>query len=250
METSKKDRSRSYPSLTLSEALKRLDNINENLGANGSYNRESVVVGMGYSGISGTSSRAAASMDQYGLLRRIKDLYSLTDDAKKYLFPVSDSDRDEVIRSAALSSPLFRDIFNALEGQVIPRQFANRLIQEFGIQPKAAAEVERIFRSTMETAGLLANNGMLSGSRKDNTTADKASGASANPSSEATVGIRTDTSLLSVNLPSGLIVSYPQSLASAFAFGLFGETLLALDNKVMEYVHQASSASGEGTDHE
>lgn len=240
MESSKKERSRAYPSMTLAEALKRLNSINENLGANGNYNRESIVVGMGYSGISGTSSRAAASLDQYGLLRRTKDLYSLTDEAKKYLFPVNPSDQEDAMRVAALSPPLFSDVFSVLEGQVIPKQFANRLIQEFSIQPKAANDVERIFRNTMETAGLLSAGGILnSGIKTDN--AQKVDTSDVDAATDVTrVSPATNQELLSVNLPSGLIVSYPQSVASAFAFGIFGESLMALDSKVSEYIKRES----------
>ena len=248
MESSKKERSRAYPSMTLAEALKRLSSINENLGANGNYNRESIVVGMGYSGISGTSSRAAASLDQYGLLRRTKDLYSLTDEAKKYLFPVNSTDQEDAMRVAALSPPLFSDVFSALEGQVIPKQFANRLIQEFSIQPKAANDVERIFRNTMETAGLLSAGGILSLSVKTNDTqkADMLNVAVATDATQAAPPLNQE--LLSVNLPSGLIVSYPQSMASAFAFGLFGEPLMALDSKVAEYIKQEPAKSESESD--
>ncbi|QQR51905.1 hypothetical protein IPG36_04810 [bacterium] len=50
---------------------------------------------------------------------------------------------------------------------------------------------------------------------------------------------------LSVKLPSGMMVSYPQALASAFAFGQFGQKLKDLDDAVTAY---SKSMNEEGAD--
>lgn len=245
MTDNKKERSRAYPVMALEEALGRIENINKNLGLNGKFNRESIAVGMGYSSLSGASARAVAALVQYGLLDREKDQYYLSALSKKYLLPLDDNDKQNATRIAALSPSLFGEIFAAFKGQVIPRQFTNRLVHEFGIQQKAAPDVERIFRTTMETAGLLNRSGILSGEavQQGETSASSpddlsdAELASDDANTELSKG--EDSTMvknyLSVKLPSGLLISYPQELASAFAFGQFGQKLKELDDAVGTY---------------
>ena len=239
----KKERSRAYPVMPLEEALTRIESINRNLGINGQFNRESLAVGMGYTSLNGASARRVAALVHYGLLVREKDQYSLSPLAKQYLLPVNDGDKEAATREAALSPTLFAEIYDSFKGQVIPKQFINRLIQEFGIQQKAAPDVERIFKSTVETAGILQSNGILSSETALVT-------ASSNPDAPVSVNANTNTTgtqsnasnqsptptgYLSVNLPSGLVVSYSQDLASAFAFGTFGTELKALDDAVAKH---------------
>lgn len=252
----KKERSRAYPVMPLEEALNRIESINRNLGINGQFNRESLAVGMGYTSLNGASARRVAALVHYGLLNREKDQYSLSPLAKQYLLPVNDSDREAATREAALSPTLFAEIYDSFKGQVIPKQFVNRLIQEFGIQQKAAPDVERIFKSTVETAGILQSNGILS----SETTSAASSPAPDTPgsgNSNANVAATpssvnnqspTPTGYLSVNLPSGLVVSYSQDLASAFAFGVFGTELRALDDAVAK--HATPSLTSNNTDDE
>jgi len=91
----------------------------------------------------------------------------------------------------------------------------------------------------MDTAGILQRNGILSAEQpvteelpaEDKDTRDE----TPPPAGSGSIN-HAATGHLSVNLPSGLIVSYPQSLAPAFAFGEFGATLRALDKAVSDYV--------------
>ena len=250
-ESSKKERSRAYPVMALEEALNRIVSISETLGLNGQYNRESIAVGMGYSSLNGASARAVAALVHYGLLNREKDQYSLSQIAKKYLLPLADVDKEDAIRNAALSPSLFMEIYSALKGQVIPRQFTNRLIQEFGIQQKAAADVDRIFRNTMETADFLKGNGILSADVAIVSTSKHATDISTDSTEHKHLQTRSNieptdpAGYLSVKLPSGMMVSYPQALASAFAFGQFGQKLRDLDDAVTAY---SKSMNEEGAD--
>lgn len=238
MENDKKERSRAYPVMSLEEALNRINSISENLGINGQYNRESLAVGMGYSSLNGASARAVAALAHYGFLDREKDQYSLSTLAKKYLLPLNDDDKTLAIREAALTPSLFTEIYNALKGQVIPKQFINRLIQEFNIKQKVATDVGRIFKNTMEFAGILQSNGIL------NADSIKSSDSITNATSDAVIdkdskslsaSSPVPSGFLSVILPSGLTISYSQDLASAFAFGIFGEKLKNLDEAVTDY---------------
>lgn len=253
----KSGRSRAYPAITIEEALDRISKINENLGVNGWFNRESIAVGMGYASLNGASARRVAALVHYGFLSRDKDQYSLSDLAKKYLLPVGDNDKEIAVREAALSPTLFSEIYGALKGQVIPKQFVNRLIHEFGIQQKAAPDVDRIFKSTMETAGILRSNGVLSedtsgvvpqipSPQSDQPTTDE----SEQVNKSQTQNPSTPQGYLSVILPSGLVVSYSQELASAFAFGAFGNQLKALDDAVATHTASSTKPSDNDSDEE
>lgn len=232
-------RSSAYPVIALAEALEKIKSINENLGLNGQFNRESIAAGMGYTSLNGTSARRVAALIQYGLLDREKDMYFLSAAAKQILIPIGDNDRQEAIKKAALKPALFKSIYSVLQGQVLPRQFTNRLIQEFGIEQKAASDVERIFKSTMTTAGILQSNGILkiaSNERVQDTA--KTTNDTLNDSKDEAQNNLTKTGYLSVELPSGLIISYSDELASAFAFGKFGVVLQQLDDAVTAHSNQ------------
>lgn len=236
-------RSRSYPVIALGDALEKIKSINTNLGVNGQFNRESIAAGMGYSSLNGTSGRRIAALVQYGFLDRERDLYYLSASAKRYLLPVNDNDQQDVIKDAALLPDLFSDIYNTFKGQVLPKQFVNRLIQEFGIEQKAASDVERVFKSTMETAGALQANGILKSEAITDSkvvSEDQDEDPDTKKKQADSGKINKPVGYLSVELPSGLTISYSQALASAFAFGVFGQELKALDDAVT--AHNTQSA--------
>lgn len=250
--TIKKERSRAYPVMPLAEALVRIASINENLGIKGQYNRETIATGMGYAGLNGASARSVAALTHYGFLDRDKDLYSLSNLAKKYLMPLEDDDSASAKRAAALAPTLFSEIYETFKGQVIPKQFVNRLVQEFGIQQKAAPEVERIFKETMKTAGILQDNNILSADtntvrqfvkqeNQDEPTHASSKISLTQPQPSTSVGY------LTVKLPSGLVIQYEQDLAPAFAFGQFGKVLKDLDEAVAGYLAGQQSTDKETT---
>lgn len=242
-------RSKAYPAIALGEALKKTEKINENLGLNGEFNRETIAAGMGYLSLSGTASRTIAALVHYGLLSRKKDQYALSDLAKQYLTPVEDHSVDNAIKEAALSPNLFAEIYEKFAGQILPRQFMNRLINEFGIQQKAASDVERIFKSTMETASILGSNGILATQEATKTTEEKQFASTttestgnnySDPSNDSTPPPQTQQ-YQEIFLRSGVKVSFPIELSLYLAMGEFAEALKALD-------HSTSSVTDDDTE--
>lgn len=73
-----KQRSAAYPVINLESAINRLILLNQSLGK-GPYSRTDAAKGMGYSGLSGASSRTVAALVQYGLLDRSGNTYSLSE---------------------------------------------------------------------------------------------------------------------------------------------------------------------------
>lgn len=161
MEKKKVERSSSYPSLSLDDALLKITQLKDSMGLNGEYKRETVASGIGYSTITGTSARAVAALSQYGLLEREKDLYKISELGRRYLVPTTDDDISIAIREAALSPKLFKQIYDEFQGQVLPKLLVNILTTKYGVQLKVAATVVKLFESAMTSAQLLEPSGRL-----------------------------------------------------------------------------------------
>ncbi len=162
MEDKKKiERSTSYPSMNVEEALTRLVRLKDSMGLNGDYKRETVAKGIGYNTITGTSARSVAALVHYGLLIRSGDTYSISANGKRFLMPVNDTDKSSAIYEAALSPKLFEQLLSEFGGQVLPKLIANILTSKYGVQEKVASTVVKIFESSMSYAGLLSSSGLL-----------------------------------------------------------------------------------------
>lgn len=154
-----KERSVAYPSVTLEEALNRLQELQSNHGS-GPYSREDAARGMGYSSISGASTRAVAALVHYGLLDRSGNAYTQSKIAREILFPVSDQAKSHAITQAAHSPRLFETLIKKYAGQAIPTMLDNILIRE-GVSSGASKETANTFRETLKFAGLLKNGVVL-----------------------------------------------------------------------------------------
>lgn len=161
MEKKKVERSSSYPSLSLEDALSKITQLKDSMGLNGEYKRETVASGIGYSTITGTSARAVAALAQYGLLEREKDLYRISELGRRYLVPTNDNDVSVAIRQAALGPKLFKQIHDEFQGQVLPKLLVNILSTKYGVQLKVAPTVVKLFESAMTYAQLLEPSGRL-----------------------------------------------------------------------------------------
>jgi hypothetical protein len=180
MEKKKVERSSSYPSLSLDDALTKLTQLKDSMGLNGEYKRETVASGIGYSTITGTSARAVAALTQYGFLDREKDIYQISSLGRRYLMPTTENDTFTAIREAALSPKLFKQIYDEYQGQVLPKLIVNILANKYGVQPKVGPTVVKLFESAMTSAQLLEPSGRLTPyntveSGELNTTAEQAS---------------------------------------------------------------------------
>ena len=116
--------------------------------------------------------------------------------------------------------------------------FQNILYRKFHIQQSATAQVESIFKRTMEFARILDDNEILGGdmsnfgSSTENAPVASVIDQSSYPSSST---VFPNRELQRVVLPSGIIIEYHESLASAFAFGQFSQELKALDAAIDKY---------------
>lgn len=157
----KAPRSAAYPAIGLEDAFNRLLKVPDRIGVNGPFNRETVATGIGYTSLNGASARAVAALVHYGLLRREKDYYYVSDLGKNWLLPTDEHIRPKLIKEAAITPKLFANLYSEYSGQALPRLLNNRLVAQYGIQPKVADEVVTLFREALSYAGLLSENDMV-----------------------------------------------------------------------------------------
>ena len=149
-------RSKSYPNCSVLEAVKRIESLKQRSGISNSYDSATFATGIGYKDDnSGAFSRTAAALIQYNLIRKDGAGYSLTEVSRKMLIPQSNTDREEAMRQAALSPSLFATLYNDFMGQTLPEMFPNILVNKYGILDGAKNKVASIFRSTLESVGLM-----------------------------------------------------------------------------------------------
>jgi len=157
-----RERSTAYPSSSLEEALELTRQLRDKLGI-GPHKRSAAAVGIGYSGVSGASAAKIAAMTHFGLLDRTGDTYTISDIAKRILFPISDEDRMMAIIEAARKPQLYSQLLEKYAGERIPSMLQNILHITYGVSVSAAPNAADIFIKSMRFARLMDENDILSG---------------------------------------------------------------------------------------
>ncbi len=158
-EDNKKDRGRRTPTFPLNEAVGFLGIIQDSLG-DGPFSREAIASALGYKAVSGSVTVKVGTLTHYGLLDRDVSAYRISACAKNILFPQSEDERQIAICESAKKPNVFGELVRDFDGKGIPSLFSNVLIHRYGILPSVASEVDKVFRQTMEFAGLF-RNGVL-----------------------------------------------------------------------------------------
>ncbi len=179
-----KERSISYPSLTLEEAINKNNALIKN-ASKGPYLREDAARGMGYSALSGTAARAVAALVHYGLLERVGDKYNQTALSAKIRNPIGTEEEAKALEEALRSPKLFASLLDEFGGQEIPQQM-DRILSRRGVNENVAKDVVRIFKASAEYGGLLKNGVLL---KNANDTSIGISGAGGGQTGEQKTGI-------------------------------------------------------------
>lgn len=128
-----RQRSPSYPSLTLEQAIDLVEKIHKANRTN-VISRETAAKDMGYTGLTGRSLTVLASLAQYGLVEKAgKGDIKVTRRAVEILHPIEESHKAEAIIEAAQAPALFRMLrerfpegvpsANALKSYLIQQSF-------------------------------------------------------------------------------------------------------------------------------
>ncbi len=235
----KRDRSTAYPAIPLGEAIEYSKKL---IAAypKSQFDRASAATSMGYATLSGASAPKVAALAHYGLLDRKGNAYKNSDLTERILHYSTEEEKAEAILEAVKHPKLFESLITEYSGRAIPSTLNNILVRQYKISLKVADTVVQIFKDSLEFAGLY-SNGIVSENASQSTEGlkgdedkvkNKTTGSQVHDKKEP--GRQTHAGMVDVELPSGIILSYPSDIAYLFAIGKFGEQIAALDKAVTD----------------
>lgn len=125
-----KDRSPKSPALRLEAALEVVKELHGKIGKS-SVGPEIAYKALGFKGVNGSALTMVATLTQYGLIRRDQGNISISPLALQILWPTTEANKLEAIRSAALAPKVFSRIkqhysecaASVLEGYLVQEKF-------------------------------------------------------------------------------------------------------------------------------
>jgi hypothetical protein len=229
----------------LESALETVSTLRAKLG-DGPYSREQAAIELGYSGISGISSTKIAACAHFGLLDKSGGVYLLSELAKRIIASTSDEERRVATVEAAKTPTLYAKLISAYGGQALPTSLNNILDRQYGIISKKAEIAARLFKESIEFAGILRNGVVfVDGYNDSSTTTDlsKQDDGSAEKTSN-TNGKKKSLSEVEFTIPGTEIrVVVPEKYAYALATGEFSDSIRSIKDKVDELNGQKSLAA-------
>lgn len=152
---SAKDRSRSprFPSQNLQDSLRHIRQIYDGVHRS-PIDADTAFRLMGFSGKTGTSAKALATLRQYGLIEGIGENTRVTDLALAILEPASSDERARSIYIASRRPDVFESVLNRFDQRVPQADEPIRayLIRELGFQKNSSDELIRVMRETLQFA--------------------------------------------------------------------------------------------------
>lgn len=236
----KRERSTAYPAISLKEAVDLSGKL-INAYSKSPFSRELAVQAIGYNSVTGTSAPKVAALVHYGLLERSGSAYKNSDLASRITDFVSEEDKKEALIKALVNPKLFASLINEYSGKAIPGLLKNILVSQYKIGRKVAEDVANTFKESSEFAGVYVN-GVITEISIDSSDSKDEVKINESKSPRQHIGgsdVRKEmgvhhgsSSMQSVALPSGIIISYPTEIAYLFAIGKFGNEISALDTAV------------------
>jgi len=154
-ENSIRERSRSYPSYSLSDSLQNADLVKKKLG-NYPSSREDISAALGAERLNGATARKIASMVHFGLLRKSGAKYALSDLHQRIIHPLSSEEHATALQEAALRPSLYTEIVERLKPSGgIPEHLRTILIRDFDVLEGGADRASEVFLETIQFAGVV-----------------------------------------------------------------------------------------------
>ena len=152
---SPKERTRSprFPSQSLSDSLRHVQMIYEGVHRS-PIDAETAFNLMGFSGKTGTSAKALASLRQYGLIEGMGGNTRVTDLAMAILEPESSNERARSIYRASRSPDVFDSVLARFDQRLpsVDEPIRAYLIRELGFQKNSADDLIQTLRESMALA--------------------------------------------------------------------------------------------------
>lgn len=152
---SAKDRTRSprFPSLNLQDSLRLIKLIYDGVHRS-PIDADTAYRLMGFSGKTGSSAKALATLRQYGLVEGMGENTRVTDLALAILEPASAEERARSIFTASRRPDVFESVLERFDQRVPQADEPIRayLIRELGFQKNSCDELIRVMRETLQFA--------------------------------------------------------------------------------------------------
>jgi hypothetical protein len=221
----KKLRSCGYPLLALPAAVEAAKALCDGLGE-GPHSRQSLARGLGYSSFSGAASSKIGSLVHFGLLSRAGGMYSVTAMAKE-VFSYPEEGSLVAVEKSAARPDLYKKLIARFLDQPLPEKLAAILSVDYGITGKAAPLAAQNFIETMEFAGLI-RDGKLVFPEPEAEAVPREKQIN-EPKKEAD---KAAVPAIKIKLPSGIEISFPETLSYRLSLGDFADELKNLEKKI------------------
>lgn len=152
-----------YPVLSFQNALEVARAVSDAGGANAEVQIPVIAHALGVSHTSGAFSQRLGSTRAYGLIVGSRGEYRLTDAAKRYFFPSSDSEKRQATLEILSAPTIFSELIKRFDGNKIPstEMLANVLMREMGVPASWKERVARFFLKAAHEAGVVDAQGFL-----------------------------------------------------------------------------------------
>lgn len=237
-----KERSASYPSISIQEAIDYSIKLQTAYGKS-AFSRENAVKEMGHEKVTGSSGMKVSALVHFGLLDREGNAYRNSELSIRFANPIDENDLQTAKKIAVHNPKLYKSLLSEYSGRAIPTALNSILVRNHKIGQKVAASVATVFRKSIEEAGIY-QNGIIINETSVNeeintqippTVAQNMPLPTPQGGSHPTV-LTLPSDMITVEFPSGIALSYPKNLAFSFAMGVFGEQTAALEDAVQKEV--------------
>lgn len=158
-----RQRSPNYPSISLRDAVERIQKLYQADGRAGSP-MESAVRHFGFNRPHGTAMAVVSALKKYGLIEATSGRVNLTQRAVDIVvYPEGNPKKTEAIKAAALTPEIYDQLYTRyFPSGKLPSELSLKaeLEAELKFNPKAVGDFVRDFRDTLLYAGLLKEDGL------------------------------------------------------------------------------------------
>lgn len=153
----------SYPVNTFQNSLEVAKAVADSGGANTDVQKSVIAHALGSSDSSGAFIARIAAAKLYGMIEASRNGYRLTDYAKHYFFPSSESEKRTALLMMLKAAPIFAEIIKRFDGNKLPTPdlLSNVLLREFRVPDSWKDRVARFFMKAVSDAGVVDSQGFL-----------------------------------------------------------------------------------------
>ena len=217
-------RSPRYPNHNIEETIELISKIHAE-DRQHPVSREVAARHMGFSGISGTSDRALASLLHYGLAEKaVKGEIRVTNLALQILHPTNESERILALNTAGFSPDLFKELRDRYPDAPPSAASLESFLSRSGFSPAAIRPASRAY---LETCQFLQRNGAYESDGTGGQTAEE-SADQIDPKEQSAVNAQLNAQVMTPNVAAPAFVSSMPIRGDVFSLQGGGEVIANL----------------------